>query len=248
VRAVGTDQNGSWSARSTFVATIPADNLVFFPNQINFGSLGLYASVSQTVQITNSGQSTATLSSIVIQDSRQYSLLSNCPLALKATASCTIQVQFSPQIAVASPTQIVITNAVNQTSVSMPVIGTGVYSSFSPDAVALDFGMQNINADSAAKTITLRNPGGPIAVFAMSVTSDYKATADCGTQIVPYGTCNVSVVFHPTQRGTRNATLVFYDNSVPGTHSVSLTGNGDVACGKRSNGTFISCQKPVTSP
>lgn len=51
-------------------------------------------------------------------------------------------------------------------------------------------------------------------------------TTTCGTEVVPYSNCTVTVTFKPSVKKTLNATLNFSDSAVGKTRTVSLTGAG----------------------
>ena len=56
---------------------------------------------------------------------------------------------------------------------------------------------------------------------------DYSQTNTCGTEVVPYGNCVVTVTFKPAAKKTLSATLDFADSSVGKTRTISLTGTGN---------------------
>lgn len=241
-------QNGAWSARSIFTAGYTPDNLSFLPNVLNFGNNGVFSVAAQTVQVTNLGTTPALLNTIAVQDMRNFGVTSNCPVTLQPSASCLLNLTFSPQFVGLMQTQLTLTNTLNGTSHSLPVIGSGLYALTSLNATSLNFGRQALNADSPSKRITITNPGNMMLLFGMSFAGDFRGSTDCGVQLAPGASCTTTITFHPAGKGLRTGNLTLIDNTALGTHTVTLTGRGDPLCGKQSDGSNIPCAKPVITP
>ncbi|MEO8726722.1 MAG: choice-of-anchor D domain-containing protein, partial [Acidobacteriaceae bacterium] len=241
----GNGQNGPWSARATFIAGYQPDNLTFTPNILNFGNNGVFSTVSQNIQITNGGIGPAMLSSISIQDTRQFSVSNLCPVLLNPSATCPLTVTFSPQSIGIQQTQLTITNASNGTSHTLLVLGTGLNALISLDFTAFDFGAQLIGSDSQPRTLNIRNPGNMVLVFGMFYSGDFRGTTTCGSQLAAGASCSTSIVFHPTASGTRSGNIMIYDNTQQGSHVIQLTGTGSSSCGKQSGGVNVGCIHPT---
>jgi hypothetical protein len=87
---------------------------------------------------------------------------------------------------------------------------------------------QNVGASSAPQNVTLTNRGdGPLSIFAIAATGDFKATPHCPPLLLPGLSCAIGVTFAPQAAGARTGTLVVTDdgNAAPGsTDTVRLTG------------------------
>lgn len=95
----------------------------------------------------------------------------------------------------------------------------------------LAFGNQFLKTSSAAKVITLTNPGPEALTIAAIVPSganstEFNQTNSCGTTVAPGGTCTISVTFQPVTAGAKTAAITINDDSAGSPHSVSLTGTG----------------------
>jgi hypothetical protein len=143
----------------------------------------------------------------------------------------------------------VVTNLVNGTAYTFTVkatnaVGTGPASAASnsvtpsagaaPTAVlsptSLIFSSTTVGVASAAKTITLTNNGtATLSITSIAASGDYSQTNSCGSSLPAPGSCNINVVFTPTQAGTRNGTLTVTDNASGSPHTASLTGTGAAA-------------------
>ncbi|WP_263359204.1 Ig-like domain repeat protein [Acidicapsa ligni] len=103
---------------------------------------------------------------------------------------------------------------------------------------ALPFGNQLRGSASVAKTITLSNTGNSQLTFTKVLISGTNAgdftldpnTTSCNITangVLANGqSCKVGVIFKPAAAGTRTANIVFLDNTVTNSNTVSLSGTG----------------------
>ena len=114
---------------------------------------------------------------------------------------------------------------------SAPQEKTPPTASISPSS--LSFGDQVAKTSSKPQRVTITNGGGKDLYINSVVLSGDEATEfsmqndSCtGATIPPGKSCVVDVVFTPTAKDTRNASLVITDNAVDSPQRVTLTGNG----------------------
>jgi len=80
-----------------------------------------------------------------------------------------------------------------------------------PDS--LNFGNQALGVASAAKEVTLGNPGSmPLAIAGASTRGDFSADNSCGRTLAVAAHCTVSITFTPTEPGNRSGVLTITDN------------------------------------
>ncbi len=94
----------------------------------------------------------------------------------------------------------------------------------------LDFGMQAVNASSAAKPIAIKNSGSTVLnITAITIAgvnaTEFTQTNTCGETLTGGGSCTLSVTFTPTSAGAKTATLKIVDSGTGSPRSVALTGN-----------------------
>ena len=91
------------------------------------------------------------------------------------------------------------------------------------------FATEKVGATSPAKVFTLTNKQAvALTSIAISTTGDFSVcTTTCPTSLAAKATCKISVVFKPTQTGTRTAELKVTDSAVGSPQMSSLTGTGD---------------------
>jgi hypothetical protein len=208
------------------------------PTSINFGTLNFGSIVTKTVTVSNTGNAPMTISDpfiAIVQggNSNEFITLNLCPKSLAVGKSCIMTVTFiagplyNPQMA----TLTVKDNAPGSPqTVTLSALVINPQATLNPSS--LSFGTVKVNSSSAAKPITLSNPGGTtlsgISISKSgSAPNDYSFSTTCGTTLAAGKNCSISVIFKPTAKGSRTATLVVTDNAPSGTQKVSLTGTGN---------------------
>ena len=232
------------------VAEVSPRNLIFPPQ-----GLGI-PSAPKTITITNSGDATLIISSIVEVgdiyippppptggppipvDLKDWDVTTdNCTgISVAPESDCTFTVTFVP-----NPTPypngmgpgertgtITLTdNATSPTQV-INLSGQGV----APPAVTLlptnlSFANQLSGTTSPPQTVTLSNSGGfVLAISSISVTAPFSETNNCGSSLGAGGNCTISVTFSPTTSGPVTGTVNINDDAIPSPQVVNLSGIG----------------------
>ena len=119
----------------------------------------------------------------------------------------------------------------NPSAPSAPQEKTPPTASISPGS--LSFGDQVAKTSSKPQRVTITNGGGKdlyinSVVLSGDDASEFAMQNDsCTGATIPSGkSCVVDVVFTPTAKATRNASLVITDNAVDSPQRVTLTGSG----------------------
>jgi len=197
---------------------------------LNFGSVNLGSSASQTVTITNTTTftSTVTVSGAAISgtNASDYAVTANTCTTLAEGATCTVTVTFTPTALGTRTGTLTVTNdSTSDPTLMATLTGVGV-SAISASASTLSFGNVDVGFSSAAQTVTItNNTTVATAISGVTVTGDYAETTTCGTTLAAGGSCTVSVVFTPTATGTRTGTLSILSGGTA-VVTVALTGNG----------------------
>ncbi len=187
---------------------------------------------SQTITISNTGGTSATLSAPVLSgEAGDFAVFANtCGTTLPANTGCTLSVTFTPTASGARSATISVTDTTGTSSAATQTAslsGTGkapATDTLSP--LALTFAQQQIGTTSAAQTITLTNSGGvPLTLIAASVSpGDFSVVNACGNSLAANATCAFSVTFSPSAVGARAATLTITDQFRYQTVALSGTG------------------------
>ncbi|MFD0577866.1 ThuA domain-containing protein [Dactylosporangium darangshiense] len=110
------------------------------------------------------------------------------------------------------------------------------------DPGSLDFGAQNVNTTSAARTVTVRNTAtAAVTVTGVTVTGDYAQTNTCGSSLAAGASCTLSVTFRPTATGVRGGSLAVASSAPGSPLTVALTGTGASPSGN------LALGRPVTA-
>lgn len=202
---------------------------------VNFGSVYLGATASQTLTITNTTTFTSTINvtNIVVSgaNAADYSQTSNCT-SLAQNATCTVIITFAPTvIGLRAATLTVTTDSTSDPSLVASLAGTGLDTTATLTPTMATFASTAIGGTSTAQTFTFTNTTSSVVetVSNTTVTGDYAISSNTctGVSVAAGGTCTVAVVFKPTTTGTRSETLTL-TNSSTGSPSLTatLTGTG----------------------
>jgi hypothetical protein len=124
---------------------------------------------------------------------------------------------------------------------------------------ALPFSGQTTGTASAAQVVTLANTGNsPMTLTRAFISggnaSDFTIDPNTTTCLLTAGStlangqsCKVGVIFKPSGTGNRTSSLIFLDNTVTGTNTVSLFGPGVAPAKLAASVTLSSKTNPATS-
>jgi len=218
-----------------------APNGAVSPASLAFGNQNVgTSSATQTVTLSNSGSVALSIASIALGGSNagDFSSTTTCGASLAASGSCNILVTFTPTAGGARSASLTITDNAGNTAGStqaVAITGTGVTVSGAVLSVAtVSFGNQNVDAESAAQTVTLSNSGSAaltISSIALGGTNpgDFSAANNCGTSLAAGASCSIALTFTPSASGARSATLTVTDNAggrTGSTQTAALSGTG----------------------
>jgi Bacterial Ig domain/Abnormal spindle-like microcephaly-assoc'd, ASPM-SPD-2-Hydin len=213
-------------------------------------------SAPMTVTLSNAGELPLTINSIAISGANagDFAQVNTCGATLASGASCPINVTFRPTAVGARFAQVVIsTNDPGNPILTVGLLGTGAAPVAQVAPTSLTFANTNVGTTTAAQNVTLSNIGSApltIANIAVSDTTNYAQTSSCVLLLAPGASCTISVTFHPTTFGPKNANLIVTDNSngVAGsTQNVALTGTG-LAPALRLTPTSLTFNSPQFTP
>jgi len=221
------DGVGAQTAQITGIGLAPATDilaplsLTFAPQQIGT------VSASQQVTLTNNGDES--LQAISITVTGPFTAANTCGADLQGRATCAITVAYVPsQIGAESGVLSVSDNKHSNQTVTL--VGTGLApAGASMTPASIDFGAYSLGRTSNAQTITLTNSGGSaLAGLAYSISGDFIIAANSCTASLGVDTsCQIGVVFSPTQTGTRTGTLTVSASNLSAAFNTSLTGIGE---------------------
>lgn len=223
----GTYGRGLWQIPLLTAASAAKPALNLSPTSLSFAAQPTGTqSPAQTIIVSSSGNSPATISSVSV--SADFVESDTCTgQTLSVGSTCSIQVSFAPTATGTRSGLLTIYANVAGGQVTAPLSGSAT----APAAVvltpgALTFPATLVNQTSATQIITVSNTGGATVALQQPVlTGDFALKANtCGATLAPSTGCSLSIAFTPTASGTRNGILSITDDA--GTQTAALTGSG----------------------
>ena len=198
------------------------------PSTITFATQLIHtSSPSQAVTLTSTGSTALTISKIAT--TAQYSQTNNCTPSLAPTASCTINLTFSPNNTGTQQGSL----TVNDDSVGNPqtVALTGNGTAMSSSTTSLNLGSEPIGTSSAPQSFTVTNIGSStVSITSIGITglqaSNFSEINNCGTSLAAGANCTITVTFTPQVTGVLHANVSVSDTGGGSPQLIHLTGTG----------------------
>jgi hypothetical protein len=241
-------------------STVPAPAVTLAPSSLTFASQAAgTTSAPQNVNLTNSGESNLTISSITLTgaNASDYSQTNNCSSTLTAGFSCTIAVTFHPTATGNRTGSLSVTDNAGGSPQTVAITGTGTAGSlpqvtFNPTSLA--FSNVPVNTTSASQPSVLKNTGNAaLNISGIAVTGglpgDFAQTNNCPASLAMNATCTVNVTFNPSSVIDQTASVTVTSNA-PSNPGLALTGNGTAPAVNLSATTLTFAARAVgtTSP
>jgi Abnormal spindle-like microcephaly-assoc'd, ASPM-SPD-2-Hydin len=239
---INSDSSTGSSAQVTLGGTstaAPSPQLTVSAASLSFGSVMVNTATTQSLTLTSTGTSPATISSATITGPAFTIVGGSFPVTLNPTQAVTLQVQFVPTATGSASGQITI-NSDSSTGSSAQVTLSGTSTAApSPQlalsAGSLSFGSVTVNT-ATTQSLTLTSTGtSPVTVNSAAITG-------AGFTIVG---SNLPVTLNPTQSMTL---LVQFLPRATGTASGQITINSDSSTGSSAQVTLDGTSTAAPSP
>ena len=230
--------NGSSSSPTVSQTVNAASGLAFSPGSVSFGTVTLWGGTSQVLTVTNTGAvavkfTKISLSSLVGATTQDLTYDGGCESQLAAGKSCKITLSLWPGKAGSVSALLNLQDNAPGSPQTVAITATVIAPMANVSPASSSFASQTVNTTSAAKTVTLSNPGvGALAISGITLTgansADFLVTGNtCSSSLSQSSSCTISVTFNPKASGARSATLKITDNAQSGSQTVSLAGTGN---------------------
>ena len=227
-----TGVSGSVTATTTLTLTVSAStgpSVTLSPTSLAWGTIVVGATgAAKAVTVTNTGTVVLNISSIATSgDFAQAASTKPCGSTLSAGQSCKIMVTFTPTAVGKRSGTLTVTDNAASSPQTAALSGTGgVQAKLTP--VTATFPNESVGESSPAKIFTLNNlQAVALTGISLSTTGDFSVSkTTCSASLAAKSTCTISVVFTPTQTGTRTGTLQVSDSAVGSPQISTLTGTG----------------------
>ncbi len=199
------------------------------PSSVNFGSVTTSTTSTQSVQITNSGGSTTTISQVAASGTGFSVGAVALPMNLPPGQSANFSVKFSPSSAGTKTGSLNISSNASDPSLSVALAGSGVSpATLSASPLSVAFGSVTTST-TATQAVQITNTGGSSGTISqVSVTGAGFAVTQPGLPLTLAAGQSVSLnlTFTPTVVGTATGSLTVSSNASNPSLSVGLTGSG----------------------
>ncbi|MGC2161271.1 MAG: choice-of-anchor D domain-containing protein [Silvibacterium sp.] len=234
-----TGSAGTQTAQLVGIGQSPATDLLT-PLSLNFApqSIGT-SSAAQQITLTNNGDQAVQAISVQTSTS-DFSAANSCVATLAGHASCAILVSFVPTAIGAESGVLSVSDTIASGSSASPhtqqvvLTGTGVAPSGTASAAPLsvNFGYYAVGStDPVPQTVTFTNNGAAtVTGIQTAVTGDFTVQSassnPCGTTLSTGQSCNIAVIFSPSQVNQHTGNLTITGTNLPTPLVVALSGNG----------------------
>jgi hypothetical protein len=212
--------------------SMPLLTTVSVASSVDFGSVPLGNTTSQTVEITNTGTNTLTITNFSVDVSLgpYFSVLPGQCATVAVGSSCSFTIDFTAAQIGASTASLVLTDNTISSPQVVNITGTGLSPWLETYTSQLNFGNQDVNTSSGAQIAMLTNQGNEtLNISDIAITDGFSQTNNCGAGIAAGASCNISVTFSPTQAITYPGSLTFSDSAPNSPQTTfSLSGSGIV--------------------
>jgi hypothetical protein len=223
------------AAETVTAKFIPTLSLI--PGSLNIGPVYEGTTSVKDINVKNLGTeplavSSPTISNITEGSSAEYVLSNGCPKTLAGLTSCTIKLSFKAGAFYKQQTATLNVGSTPGLPQTLDIHALVIDPQAKLSETSLSFGSQKEGTSSAAKTITLTNPGAtPLLIGSIDLAgtdpNDFEKATNCSGSLAAGSSCTIEVTFKPTKKGSRSAKLVIEDNAESSSQTVSLSGTGD---------------------
>ena len=178
------------------------------------------------ITLTNAGTIPVTFSNI--GTSPNFSELNNCK-TVQPGHTCKIGVYFTPTITGTITGYLAVADDGGGSPQLVSLFGSATIVSISPGR--LDFGSWPVGHVSTSQKVVVTNEGnGSMNITEIGIVGpngkDFAEVNACPGKLAAGASCTISVIFHPSAKGARSATLGIVDSGGGSPQKVPLTGTG----------------------
>ncbi len=225
-------------AALAFFATVPAQGrtqtankyqaVVANPASLNFASVQVGASQSQTETLTNTGNQSVTVYQSATSGTGFSSSGLTTPLVLNPGQSYTFTVTFAPLSSGSATGAVALISRTGRTAESIPLTGQATAAGqLSASPTALNFGTVMVGS-SGNLTETLTASGASVTISSGSSSSSefVLSGASFPLTLAPGQSASLTVAFAPTSSGTASASISLVSNAADSLVVDTATGTG----------------------
>ena len=202
------------------------------PTSLPFGSVTVGGKQTLSETVTNTGGTSVTISQAGITGTGFTLSGITTPVTLPSGQSTSFSVAFAPKSAGAVSGNVTITSNASNTTLTIPLSGTGAAAAGQLSATPATLPVGNVAVGSSGSASgTLTASGANVTVTAASTNNSVFSVSGLSLPItIPAGqSTSFTVTFSPQTAAAASATLTFTSNAQPTTTTEALTGTGTAA-------------------
>jgi hypothetical protein len=206
---------------------LAAGSLAANPASVNFGSVVINTTQSQTITLTNSGAAAATISSITPTGSGFTLSGVSVPLVLQSGQSASFTATFTPASAGNATGSIALASNASNAALSIPLSGSGVTAgSLAANPSSVSFGSVQVGSTQTKSEVITNSGGSSITISNMSLTGTGFSTNGFTTPVTLNAGQSVtfSILFTPQSAGSLSGNLAFTAGNT--NLNIALSGSG----------------------
>ena len=202
---------------------------------VDFGSVTVGTTSTQTVVITNIGNSSANISGATVTGGGFKYIGPALPLTLSSGQSVNLTVTFAPSAAGAAAGVLSLSTNANVTPNTIPLTGTGVSPpqatpslSLTVSPLSISFGSIPVGT-SSTQTVSLVNPGtGTVSISQAPLAGSSFGMSGLALPLTlgPGQSGAFAVSFHPAGTGSASGSISVMSNAANAVSTVALSGTG----------------------
>ncbi len=202
------------------------------PASINFGSVPIGSTASQSITISNGGGSNLTLTNASISAANITIAGMSLPVVIGAGKQAMFEVVFSPKAAGAVAGQVSILSDISNSpsAVSLSGVGTAATAQLTSSASTMSFG--NVApGKSSVQSVTLTNAGNSnVTISSVTVLGASYSTSgvSAGMILAPGQSATLDATFSPVTAGNFSGVLTVASNGANSPDVISLAGSSQV--------------------
>ena len=216
--------------------------LALNPTTETFGSVTLGAQQTQTVTLTNSGQSSVSISQVSVSGTGFQVSGITAPLTLNPAQSTNFNVAFAPQAAGNATGTVTIISDASDSTLTLPLSGMGVSAgTLSSSPTSLDFGSVIVGKNSSLSETVTNTGGSSVTISQVAASSGFTLSGITAPLTLSSGqSANFNVSFNPSSAGSASGNVTLTSNASNPTLTIPLSGTGVSLGGLGANPSSMS--------
>jgi hypothetical protein len=220
------------------------------PNSAAFGNVTTGTNNSQSVNLTNGGTATVTVSSVTVSGAGFSTTGITAPVTIAAGKSATFNAVFAPSAAGSVTGTITLVSNAPNSPLTISLSGTGVAATrvLGLSSSTLSFGNVNVGS-TGSMTSTLTNNGNSnvtISSVTVSGTAFSASGVTSGETLTPNQSVTVTAQFAPSAGGAVSGSVTIASNATNSPATIALSGTGVAATSHTVSLSWTASSSPVS--